>query len=142
MNLEIDKVLSNLRDKISSIRDDKFKEVKTSIINELHKRDTNLKERSKRIWLEVFQNSLDFNRKERLLEEVNKISKKDILDAFDLIFIDRPQKLSIQIYSGNSKVKRDGRNEVYFLNSNWMVNVTSDVNILNYLQKNNFDQDN
>ena len=66
MNLEIDYVISSLRDKIYGIPDSKFKEVVSSIQNELFKKDTNLKERSKKVWSEIQLNTLDFKRKDKL----------------------------------------------------------------------------
>jgi secreted Zn-dependent insulinase-like peptidase len=133
MNLEIDYVISSLRDKIYGIPDSKFKEVVSSIQNELFKKDTNLKERSKKVWSEIQLNTLDFKRKDKLLEEVTKITKSNIIDAFDYIFIDKPQKLSIQIYAGNFSKMKSEMEEVYYLNSNVKVKVTSDINAIDDL---------
>jgi len=133
MNLEIDTVISSLRDKIYAIPDAKIKEVVASIQNELFKKDTNLKERSNKIWSEIFLNTLDFKRKEKLLEEVSKITKSNIIDAFDYIFIDKPQKLSIQIYAGNYISSKTEMEEVYYLNSNVKVKVTSDLNAIDQM---------
>jgi secreted Zn-dependent insulinase-like peptidase len=131
MNFEIDNILARLRDKIIALPENKFKEIITSIKNELAKRDTNLKERTKKIWQEILYNSLDFNRKDKLLIEVQKINKKDILDTFDSIFIDKPEKLSIQIYSGKSENLNSEGEEIYYLNANLKYTVTSDIKILN-----------
>jgi secreted Zn-dependent insulinase-like peptidase len=142
MNLEIDTVISSLRDKIYGIPDSKFKEVVASIQNELFKKDTNLKERSNKVWSEIFLNTLDFKRKEKLLDEVNKITKSNIIDAFDYIFIDKPQKLSIQIYAGNFISSKTEMEEVYYLNSNVKVKVTSDLNAIDQLNSINNDNEN
>ena len=96
----------------------------------MHSKDANLKERTSKIWNEIFLNSLDFNRKDKLTNEIVKINRKDILEAYDTIFIDKPQKLSIQIYSGDSKLPKNTE-ELYYLNSNIIVTITSDVNVLN-----------
>lgn len=130
MNLEIDKVISSLREKITALSQDKLNEIKTSISNELHSKDTNLKYRTTKVWNEIVMNSLDFDRKDKLLEEIVVISKKDLIDSYDNIFIDKPKKLSIQIYSGNSQLD-NSTEELYYLNSNIVVKVSSDVNILN-----------
>ena len=129
MNLEVDKVIATLRDKIMSISEDKLQEIKTSLKNELHSKDTNLKERTSKIWSEIVINSFDFNRREKLSQEILKITKNDLLESYDNIFIDKPQKLSIQIYSGDS-VLDNSTEELYYLNSNIVVKVTSDLNVL------------
>lgn len=131
LNFEIDNILASLRDKINSLPENKLNEIITSIENELHKKDTNLKERTKKVWNEIVQNTLDFDRKEQLLKYLTKITKKDILDFFDNIFIDRPHKLSIQIYSGESKSLNSEGEEIYYLNANLKYMITSDLKILN-----------
>jgi insulysin len=140
MNLEIDKILYRLREKITSLPDNKFKEVINSIKNELFKKDTNLRERSRRIWMEIFQNSLDFTRKDKLIENISKITKSDILETFDDIFIDKPQKLSIQLYAPGEKIEEESE-EVYYLNANLHYKVTGNVNILDSLKSGNYNND-
>jgi secreted Zn-dependent insulinase-like peptidase len=130
MNLEIDKVLSNLRDKISSLSEEKFNEIKTSLKNELQGKDTNLKERTQRIWNEIYLNTLDFRRKDNLIRAIPEIEKSDILSAYDNIFIEKPRKLSIQIYAGTTE-NLQLNDENYYLNSNIVVKVKNNItNIL------------
>ena len=135
MNLQIDNVLWRLRDKIINVPEKKFIDILNSIKSEISKKDTNLKERVKKVWAEIDYNTLDFKRKEKLLGEIDQINKSEILKAFDDIFIDDPKKISIQIYSSN--LYFNIRNEeVYYLNANLNYCVTSDVKILD-----NFDND-
>jgi secreted Zn-dependent insulinase-like peptidase len=134
MNLEIDNIIWRLRDKIITLPRDKLQEVIGSIKNEILKKDTNLKERSKRLWMEIYQNTIDFSRKDKLLIEIDKLVKSDIIEAFDSIFIDRPQKLSIQLYSPSSNILKLEKEEAYYLNANIKYNVTSDVKILDNMQ--------
>jgi insulysin len=129
MNLEIDNILWRLRDKIISLTEPKFKEVVFSIKSELKKREMNMKERTNRIWTEINLNTLDFSRREKLSQEISKISKNDLIEFFDNIFIDNPQKLSIQIYPSNQVIENKSE-EIYYLNSNIKYKVTSDVNVL------------
>lgn len=133
MNLEIDQVLWRLRDKIISIPDKKFIEILNSIKTELMKKDTNLKERVKKVWSEIENNTLDFKRKEYLLQEIDLITKSDILKAFDEIFIDDPKKMSIQIYASNLFFNKDNQ-EVYYLNANLNYHVTQNVAVLDSLE--------
>jgi secreted Zn-dependent insulinase-like peptidase len=130
MNLEIDKVLSNLRDKIVALSEEKFNEIKTSLKNELQSKDTNLKERTQRIWNEIYLNTLDFRRKENLIQIIPEVSMNDILVAYDNIFVEKPRKISIQIYAGNSdsSVVENPKDEIYYLNSNIVVKVKTDLN--------------
>jgi secreted Zn-dependent insulinase-like peptidase len=129
MNLEIDNILWRLRDKVISLTEPKFKEVVFSIKSELKKKEMNMKERTNRIWAEIQLNTLDFSRREKLMQEISKITKNDLVEFFDNIFIDNPQKLSIQIYP-KSQVMENKSEEIYYLNSNIKYKVTSDLNVL------------
>ena len=97
VNLEIDSTISMFKAKLELFDETKLSEYKNSIIYELKKQDTNLKERSDYIWKEIFVDSLVFNRKDLLLEEINKISLEDVKDMFYDVFYKQPHKISIQV---------------------------------------------
>lgn len=99
-----------------------------SIRNELLAKDTNLKERSDRIWKEISENSYEFNRRELLLKELDSIKKEEVLNIFDEIFINNPKKISIQIFPGSAKLKINDITEDYYLNKNLKTLITTDLN--------------
>ena len=78
---------------------DKFREY---IRGELKLEDANLSERSSRVWNEIYENIHEFYYKEKLLDELDKITQRDLIEFVKLIFLSQPKKLSVQLF-GNQK---------------------------------------
>lgn len=97
MNLEIDKTISLLTDKMKNLTQGNVDEYKRSIEMMLFKPEDNLKERSDSCWNEIKENSFFFDRKFKLKDELKQISVVDIKNAYQSIFINNPKKLSIQV---------------------------------------------
>ena len=97
MNLEIDKVIYLLSQKMKTITQKNVDELKNSIHMMLFKPDDNLKGRSSNFWQEINQNSYYFDRKVMLNEELAKIKVQDVISVFNNIFINNPKKISIQV---------------------------------------------
>jgi hypothetical protein len=97
MNLEIDKTISLLTDKMKNLTQTNVDEYKRSIEMMLFKPEDNLKERSDLYWNEIKENSFFFDRKFKLKDELKQISVIDVKNAYKSIFIKNPKKLSIQV---------------------------------------------
>jgi len=97
INAELDKILNKLFEKLDSLDSNKFDRYKEIIKSELFNEDSNLDERSSRAWNEIFENSLHFEYKEYLTQELKKITVKDLIEFFKTVFISQPRKLSIQV---------------------------------------------
>ena len=97
INTELDKILNKLFERIDTLDSKKFLRYKEFILNELKNEDSNLSERSTRAWSEIYENTLQFEYKENLIDQIDKINIKDLTDFFKTIFISQPKKLSIQV---------------------------------------------
>jgi len=59
----------------------------------------------------------------------NSLKKKeDVVEVFEEIFIKNPRKISIQLFSGKSKLVMDSITEDYYLNKNIKTIITTDLN--------------
>jgi len=131
LDKEIDKVLLQVKQILDNLKESKLEELKTSIKNELLKKDTNLNERTDRVWGEILDNTLEFDRKKKLLAEVDGITKKDLINLFQKTFIDFPNKLSLQIYAGNQiNTNSIEMTEKYGLNDRIDTMITPNIKVL------------
>ena len=99
MNAYIETVLLKGKDKITATIEMDLDGYKNTLITQINKKDENLMGRTNRLWKEIVLNSLDFDRKAKLLEAIEKITLSDINDLFKDVFIKNPKFLSIQVIS-------------------------------------------
>lgn len=133
LNLEIDKVLALVKAKIEDLSKFKLSELKEVLRFELNKRDNNLKQKSDFIWKQIYELSPDFEVNETVRHELKGITIKEVKDFFENVFIIKPRKLSIHVYSKIFKKvmeDKDSKLMYYYLNSNINLVYTSDLNIL------------
>lgn len=102
LNNELDKILDKLMERIENLDLKKLDKFREYIRGELKLEDANLNERSSRAWNEIYENTHEFYYKERLLDELDKITQRDLMEFAKLNFISQPKKLSVQLY-GNQK---------------------------------------
>ena len=101
---------------------------KMSLMNQIIKSDDNLSERFNRIWIEILNNSLEFDRKVKLLSELKSIRLNDLKQSFEQIFYKSPKKLSLQMYSGRHSISSElFKNQKYHLNNNIITKVTKNI---------------
>jgi len=97
MNKDIDEVLRKAKEKIDAMSEDDLSGYKDTLTTQIKHRDENLLKRANRIWKEIITSSNDFHRKSKLLDALSKINLTDINNIFKEIFINSPNKLSIQV---------------------------------------------
>lgn len=97
MDKEIDEVILKLKGKLEELDSNTLEQYKQSLISEISKPDTNLKERTNSVWVEITNMSYDYERTERLKEVIKTIQTKDLLTLFNQIFFTNVNKLSIQV---------------------------------------------
>ena len=126
-NLIDDIIKTKLSNIINDLDDYKLNKVKDNIRTELLKDYTNLSSKSDEIWNEIINNTFNFNRRKLLLNQIDYVTINDIKKEFDVIFFKNPNKLSIQIYSGESKVNiptlLSTYDKAYYLNKSIPVEV-------------------
>lgn len=112
---------------------DKFRDY---IRGELKLEDANLNERSSRAWNEIYENTFEFYYKEKLLDEIDKITQRDLIEFIKLNFVNQPKKLSIELYGNQKDLIPNTVNiseESYgTLNNKLKVLVKTDQNFLKY----------
>ncbi len=94
----IDLVLKIGKNMIISMTEEALKGYKKTLINQLKHKEETLLQRSNRIWREILLGNNDFNRKSKLIKEIEKIKISDINLLFNKIFIQSPSKLSVQVF--------------------------------------------
>lgn len=131
MDKEIDKVILLVKTALDELQDDKLKTFKKTIKGQLLKRDINISERTQKVWNEIIENTLDFDRVNKLIHEIDNITKQDLVSFFQKTFIDSPNKLSIQIYAGKEiQTNATVSIQKYGLNDKINTTVTTDLNVL------------
>eukprot|EP00340_Litonotus_pictus_P004000 CAMPEP_0170526434 /NCGR_PEP_ID=MMETSP0209-20121228/11842_1 /TAXON_ID=665100 ORGANISM="Litonotus pictus, Strain P1" /NCGR_SAMPLE_ID=MMETSP0209 /ASSEMBLY_ACC=CAM_ASM_000301 /LENGTH=269 /DNA_ID=CAMNT_0010816233 /DNA_START=2473 /DNA_END=3278 /DNA_ORIENTATION=- len=116
MNTDIDIATEMvLNDKISKISEDDLNLFKSNLKEILNKEYVNLKEKSDEIWKEIESKSYDFNRKKELMKAMLNITLSQVKDLFSEIFFNKPNKLSIQLFSSKVKIP-ENKQEPYYLN--------------------------
>jgi secreted Zn-dependent insulinase-like peptidase len=128
IDIEIEKVILNLRKALEKFNNYALDDYKYTLKNQIIKPDVNLNERFSIIWSEIAENTLEFDRKFKLINELNSITVQDVLNAFDKIFFLNPRKLSIQIYSGKSTLPSQKTTGEYYLNKTMKYKIINDFN--------------
>ena len=134
LDIEIEKIIKDFKKKIDKFSPYTLNEYKYRVRNQLSKPDDNMISRFSNCWTEILENTLEFDRKFKLMKELDNISIDDIKNALDSIFFTNPKKLSIQIFSGNSTINETQSSGNYFLNQTKKYKV---FNNMNYFRNNN-----
>jgi secreted Zn-dependent insulinase-like peptidase len=121
---KIENVIFKMREKVSKVSHKKLKKIKSSLINWMGKKDSNLKERAFRIWDEL--NSQVDNKKfnvkndfRKFIKEQGKfLNKKNLLQFFDTIFTKNLRKLSVQEFSKNVLINQKKIREFKIMRGN------------------------
>jgi secreted Zn-dependent insulinase-like peptidase len=111
---------------------------KDTLIAELNKKNNNLKERSEVVWKEIYENSLDFNRRYKLIEELKSITIEDLIQHFVETFYTNVRKMSIQVYSqfkfDEALMSNKPIQEIYYLNQDVKTIISDEYDLLKYTQ--------
>lgn len=95
------------------------------------KKDDNLKERSLKLWKEIYYNSFEFDRYKILFNNIDKIKFEDVFQLFKNVFFENPSRVSIHQYSSNydkNKVLKSNNSYMdYELNKNKKILLTNDL---------------
>jgi len=128
MNNDIDSVILKLKENLIKFNENAMEEYKFTIRNQILKNDENLRNRFERVFEEITSNSIEFDRKLKLLNALDVITAEDIKTMFIKTFFDNPKKISLQIFSGNSTLNNNVSHELYGLNNKIMSSIIYDFN--------------
>ena len=131
-------MIEKLRENIKKFNQNALEEYKFTVKNQIFKEDDNLFSRFQKIWEEIVQNTLEFDRKFKLIQELENITVKDVISTFDNIFIYYPKKLSLQFFSGNSTMNNSQLHSTgdYYLNKTIKYKVFNDTNYFRKIKAN------
>lgn len=74
--------LINYLDTLTELSDEDLARVKASVISRLSEKDNKLYQRTNRYWQEMDQENFDFNTREQLIAEVEKIDKPELISFY------------------------------------------------------------
>ena len=101
--LEVEKAINSVlllaEEKLRKCEAAGFDEAKASIKEILLKKDDNLKERSLRLWKEIYYNTFEFDRYQKLLAHVDKIKFDEVFQLFKSVFFENPSRITIHQYA-------------------------------------------
>lgn len=114
-----------------------FEDLKAATKYEIESNQNNLKERTDKIWDEIESEHYDFENEQKKLVTLNEIeSYEEVLQFFKNVFIEQPKRLSVLNYAGImdkeeiEKRIKEKENSKYSLNTNFVIQYTNDINIL------------
>jgi secreted Zn-dependent insulinase-like peptidase len=108
-----------------------LEDYKYNVKSQLTKPDENLRARFNRVFEEISSGTLEFDRRQKLINAIDTISPDEIKSAFNRIFFENPQKLSFQLFNNNSTIITNSTTEDYSLNNKTKSKVILQINPLN-----------
>ena len=81
----IDQFMTNFKGTLNEMTAEKFDEYKQGLIKDLQAKDKNLNERTRHYWSEINEKMFDFNSKEKIIAEVEKLTHSDMKMFFSSI---------------------------------------------------------
>lgn len=81
----IDQFMTNFKVTLNEMTAEKFDEYKQGLIKDLQAKDKNLNERTRHYWSEINEKMFDFNSKEKIIAEVEKLTHSDMKVFFSSI---------------------------------------------------------
>lgn len=90
---------------INELSDDALERYKAGVISRLQENDTNLYKRSNRYWREIDEENTEFNSREKLVNEIQQITKESLAERFTQLV--NTQGNGLAIYSVNEASNDD-----------------------------------
>jgi secreted Zn-dependent insulinase-like peptidase len=119
-------------EKLKKCEGNEFTSAKKSVKDILNKKDDNLKERSIKIWREIYYNTYEFDRYKMLYNHVDDIKFEDVYNLFKNVFFNNPNRLTIHQYASTFKSEeinsKKNMNIDYDLNKQKKVLITDNIN--------------
>eukprot|EP00484_Ammonia_sp_Unknown_P002445 CAMPEP_0197074844 /NCGR_PEP_ID=MMETSP1384-20130603/211309_1 /TAXON_ID=29189 /ORGANISM="Ammonia sp." /LENGTH=1070 /DNA_ID=CAMNT_0042513685 /DNA_START=164 /DNA_END=3375 /DNA_ORIENTATION=+ len=101
LNCRIEEFLKTFRDVVEKMDDDTFALNKKSVINNLLEKPKTIHEQNSRYWREITSSRYQFQRRENLAKEIEKVSKEDVLKFYDEFIVQNSEartKFTVHCY--------------------------------------------
>jgi secreted Zn-dependent insulinase-like peptidase len=134
--LEVEKAINSVfllaEEKLKKCEGNEFTLAKNSIKDILKKKDDNLKERSIKIWREIYYNTYEFDRYKMLYSHVDEIKFLDVYNLFKNIFFNNPNRITIHQYAStfdSEEINSKNNFKIdYDLNKEKKILITNNIN--------------
>ena len=103
----ISNFMNTMRSDLKELSQEKFQNFKEAAVIKVAKKDVSMSEQFRRFVVEVDSAAYLFNRKELLEEELKKISKEEVVEAFERYFYTKSRRLDIELVSDNLKESQE-----------------------------------
>ena len=97
--------MNDFSKELNEISDEKFKQVKDSMIANLEKKFDNLKEESNFYFEEILKKEYNFKIRQQKTEMIDKINKQEVIEFFKLHFREKKRKFEIHFINKKSEEK-------------------------------------
>lgn len=95
--------LGKMRDELKEMSGEKFAEIQAGVIAGLKEPNKTLSDQYADDWTEVKSHQYKFDRKAKLIAQVEGLTKTDIMEYFEELFYKNPRILELHLYSQESK---------------------------------------
>jgi insulysin len=95
--------LSKMREELKQMPAEKFAEIQAGVIAGLKEPNKTLSDQYSEDWAEIKSHQYKFDRKVRLISQVEQLTKDVIVDYFENLFYKNPQIMELHFYSQESK---------------------------------------
>ena len=103
----IDRFIADHVRVVEQMSDEEFMEYRTALLVDINQQDGNLAHRSSRLWHELENGYIDFDKRERMTTAVSEMTKQDLVDAYrDMLLSDDRRRL-ISRNRGRAHPERD-----------------------------------
>jgi secreted Zn-dependent insulinase-like peptidase len=92
----IEQFLAGFPNQLAALTDAQFLQVRNGLVAQILQRDNKLSTRTNRYWNEIDLRQLEFDSRQQLAGAIGALSKQDILDYMQTLFIDEQRALIIQ----------------------------------------------
>ncbi len=103
----VDEFLLKERKAIAALSDKELDEYKDGIIGSLLKKDTNLGERSSRLWGDILDTEHDFTLRQQLADTIRKVSAQELLQTYDAVLMDDHAKPMVITSTGKAHTAKE-----------------------------------
>lgn len=110
---ELNNVFEKIKKRVNFIDNKRLAFIKNKLHLTLSLKESSLRDRTERVWTEIYDGIYDFSFKEKCLEFLEKVTTEDLVDFYNLIFERSKNRLSIiyQDFNENAiKTKMDTLN--------------------------------
>ncbi len=133
LTTSFEKGIRNAQKYISSCKGVKFNNAKKALKARLIDIDSNLYDRSARVWSEIDGSTFEFYRVaelSKMLDNEEEINSQSVIAFYDTVFINNPLRLTLNNYGNSDLTLSNNKVEKYSLNKDFETYYSTDQKVL------------